>query len=203
MHSTKIICLSLMGLGLLGPLGSSIEGAIVVSATIPGLVAGADVIVTGTVSSIDVTYVPGHPGSGRLVLNVSDVFKGNYTNGLLNLSYGPVMSIGEERSMTGERILAFAKLSGDGQSYTLLPTSSGPGATLNQQIIDASSVAEVPALKISGQDTPLQKVIKEIGLIQIGSATSGASQYLFSLPFGRVEPELTQTVFRAILNSGP
>jgi hypothetical protein len=64
-------------------------------------------------------------------------------------------------------------------------------------------VADVPALRISGKDTPLQKVIKEIGLIQIGSPTSEGSVYLFSLPFGGVEPALTQAVFRAILNSGP
>jgi hypothetical protein len=192
-----------IGFGLFGLLASSLEGAVAGAATIPRLVAEADVIILGTVDSVEAVNVPGNPGAGRLVLSVNEVYKGNYANGLLYLSYGPVMSTGDEQTMRGDRILAFGKLSGDGQSYVLLPTTYGPGAILRHQIIDASSAASVPAIQINVQDTPLQKVIKEIGLIQIGSTTSEGSPYLSSLPFARIEPDLTEAVFKAILASGP
>jgi len=196
---TKVACLISIGLGLFGILGSSMEGSPVVSETIPGLVSKADVIVVGVVSSVAAESLS---STGQLVLNVSDVFKGSYTSGVLSLSY-EAKSDGTEKMMTGKTILAFGKLSADGLTYALLPMSHGAELPVRRQVMDVGAPADVPTLQISSQDTPLQKVIKELGLIQIGSTKTEAGRYLLSLTFAKVEPGLTEAVFGAIQSSGP
>jgi len=187
-----------VGLVVFGLLAPVIEAAPVSVATIPGLVSSADVIVVGTVTSVQVS---GPAVTGELVLSVDIVLKGSYNQGLLSLSYS-AKSMGTEQAMIGKQILAFGKLSGDGRSYDLVPIVSGTEVLLSDEILETGSPANVSALAITSQDTPLQKVIKEFGLIQIGSRTTNAAPYLSSLPSARVEPDLTRAVFRAIQSSG-
>ncbi len=166
--------------------------------SIPDLVNGADVVVTGEVISFEPSI---GTKSGSIVLLPAEILKGEPGNAPLTLSYdGLGMSNGQ--AVVGRQVLAFVRRNPSTGGYSLFPLEVGGQPTLDRQLLFATSGMIVPAsLEKTPNDTPLQKVIKEIAVIHLNSTSANSTQYLLPLAWSRVEPELTAVVFRAILKS--
>lgn len=100
------------------------------------------------------------------------------------------------RPLQGKRALVFAAKSGP-EEYRLVPVVHGKSA-VNHQIFVADSEVRSPLLPPDANDTPLVKVIKEIGTIAAHSRTNEPRLFLHNLGWAGVEVETVRKVLIAI-----
>lgn len=173
------------------------SGAVAAYQSIPDIVAESDLIVIGQVTGIEAA---GDALDGRITLIPIEIVKGADIGGPITLSYKGIEA-GRGGSVSGRRVLAFAKRIPNTSELTLLPLVRGANTLLEQQLLFTATSPVRAAIEIKAGDTPLQKVIKALVTIQLNSNFANTLPYLLPLAWSRIEPELTAEAFRTIQRS--
>ncbi len=170
---------------------------LVASGSIQELVAKADVIVVGKV--VDVRHTQA-TGSGFVLIVPDRTLKGPSLDGPLRLHYEGALVV-NETLFQGQQALAFAATDSDSGLLRLLPMVSARTPTLDDHLLVSDSAARRTLIAANTNDTPIQKVIKELATIQAYSESPKAASYLLEMAWQRAEAEVMRAAFRAMRES--